>query len=150
VFFKCVVCDFKLGMKCATLPYKARHEYDDHPLLLTYMNANDYQPSCIICEEDRDPKLWFYRCEECDFDAHPECALGKYPFFKLGGVQTYPKHPHPLALVIKTEDYRPQACDTCGEPCDDLALECTDPNCSFIVHRTRWECFKSLFRPIAT
>jgi hypothetical protein len=67
-------------MKCATLPYKARHEYDDHPLLLTYMNANDYQPSCIICEEDRDPKLWFYRCEECDFDAHPECALGKYPY----------------------------------------------------------------------
>jgi hypothetical protein len=73
-------------MKCATLPYKARHEYDDHPLLLTYINANDYQPSCLICEKDRDPKLWFYRCEECDFDAHPECALGKYPYVKLGGV----------------------------------------------------------------
>ncbi|KAL9336232.1 hypothetical protein Peur_070720 [Populus x canadensis] len=144
VFFKCVVCDFKLGMKCATLPYKARHEYDDHPLFLTYINANDYQPSCIICEEDRDPKLWFYRCEKCDFDAHPECALGKYPYVKPGGVQTYPKHPHPLALVIKTEDYRPQACDSCGEPCDDLALECTDPNCSFIVHRKRWQCRVSL------
>uniref|UniRef100_A0A2K1R6B9 Phorbol-ester/DAG-type domain-containing protein n=1 Tax=Populus trichocarpa TaxID=3694 RepID=A0A2K1R6B9_POPTR len=144
VFFKCVVCDFKLGMKCATLPYKARHEYDDHPLFLTYINANDYQPSCIICEKDRDPKLWFYRCEECDFDAHPECALGKYPYVKPGGVHTYPKHPHPIALVDKTEDYRPQACDTCGEPCDDLALECTDPNCSFIVHRKRWQCFQSL------
>ncbi|KAL9373693.1 hypothetical protein Peur_033313 [Populus x canadensis] len=144
VFFKCVVCDFKLGMKCATLPYKARHEYDDHPLFLTYINENDYQPSCIICEKDRDPKLWFYRCEECDFDAHPECALGKYPYVKLGGVRTYPNHPHPIALVDKTEDYRPQACDSCGEPCDDLALECTDPNCSFIVHMTRWECFYSL------
>jgi hypothetical protein len=144
VFFKCVVCDFKLGMKCATLPYKARHEYDDHPLFLTYNNENDYQPSCIICEKDRDPKLWFYRCEECDFDAHPECALGKYPYVKLGGVHTYPEHPHPLALVDKTEDYRPQACDTCGKPCDGLALECTDPNCSFIVHRRRWECKESL------
>jgi len=28
-----------------------------------YINANDYQPSCIICEKDRDPKLWFYRCD---------------------------------------------------------------------------------------
>ena len=91
VFFKCVVCDFKLGMKCATLPYKARHEYHGHPLFLTYINANDYQPSCIICEKDRDPKLWFYRCEKCDFDAHPECALGRYPYFKAGGVHTYPK-----------------------------------------------------------
>ncbi|KAL9373668.1 hypothetical protein Peur_033288 [Populus x canadensis] len=145
VFFKCAVCDFKLGMKCATLPYKTRHEYDDHPLLLTYINANDYQPSCIICEEDRDPKLWFYRCEECDFDAHPECALGKYPYVKPGGVVTYPKHPHPVALVDKTEDYRPQACDACGEPCNGLALECTDPNCSFIVHKERWECWKSVW-----
>jgi hypothetical protein len=25
-----------------------------------------------------------------------------------------------------------------------LALECTDPNCSFIVHRKRWQCFQSL------
>jgi len=146
VFFKCVVCDFKLRMKCATLPYEAiRHECDDHPLFLTYINANDYQPSCIICEEDRDPRLWFYRCEKCDFDAHPECALGKYPYVKPGGVHKYPKHPHPLALVDKTEDYRPQACDTCSEPCDGLALECTDSNCSFIVHRKRKQCFNSLW-----
>ncbi|KAJ6864378.1 hypothetical protein NC651_035049 [Populus alba x Populus x berolinensis] len=144
VFLKCVLCDFNLGMKCATLPFKARHEYDDHPLFLTYINENDYQPSCIICEEDRDPKLWFYRCEECDFDAHPECALGKYPYFKPGGVRTYPKHPHPLAAVVKTEDYRPQACDICGEPCDGLALECTDPNCNFIAHGERWQCFDLL------
>ncbi|XP_034917829.1 uncharacterized protein [Populus alba] len=87
VFFKCAVCDLKLGMKCATLPYKARHEYDDHPLFLTYINQNDYQPSCLICEKDRDPKLWFYRCEECDFDAHPDCALVKYPYFKAGGFE---------------------------------------------------------------
>ncbi|KAJ6870467.1 hypothetical protein NC652_036188 [Populus alba x Populus x berolinensis] len=144
VFLKCAVCDLKLGMKCATLPYKARHEYDEHPLFLTYINENDYQPSCIICERYRDPKLWFYRCEECDFDAHPECALGKHPYFKSGEVLTYPKHPHPIALVVKTEDYA--ACDTCGEPCDDLALECTDPNCSFIVHGYRMQCFMSLMR----
>ncbi|KAJ6968038.1 hypothetical protein NC653_036086 [Populus alba x Populus x berolinensis] len=141
VFLKCAVCDFKLGMKCVTLPYKARHEYDDHPLFLTYINENDYQPSCIICEKYRDPKLWFYRCEECDFDAHPECALGKYPYVKLGEVRTYPKHPHPLALVDKTQDYA--ACDTCGEPCDDLALECTDSNCSFIPSSVKRSSFRS-------
>jgi hypothetical protein len=25
-----------------------------------------------------------------------------------------------------------------------LALECTDPNCSFIVHMRRGQCFQSL------
>jgi hypothetical protein len=25
-----------------------------------------------------------------------------------------------------------------------LALECTDPNCSFIIHWERWQCFQSL------
>jgi hypothetical protein len=25
-----------------------------------------------------------------------------------------------------------------------LALECTDPNCSFIVHKERRQCFQSL------
>jgi len=33
-------------------------------------------------------KLWFYRCEKCDFDAHPECALRKYPYIKVMGVYT--------------------------------------------------------------
>jgi hypothetical protein len=26
-----------------------------------------------------------------------------------------------------------------------LALECTDPNCDFIVHRKRLQCFMSLW-----
>ncbi|KAI5560564.1 hypothetical protein BDE02_16G055400 [Populus trichocarpa] len=133
--FRCVVCDFNLDFKCATLPDKARHRYDEHPLFLTYIDPNDYQYVCQICEKERDPKLWFYRCEECDFDAHRECVLGKNPFIKLGGSYTVDIHPHPLALVEKTDDYT--ACHTCGEPCDDLALECTHYKCNFIIHYKR-------------
>ncbi|XP_061954387.1 uncharacterized protein LOC133676684 [Populus nigra] len=133
--FRCVVCDFNLGFKCATLPDKARHRYDEHPLFLTYIDPNDYQYVCQICEKERDPKLWFYRCEECDFDAHRECVLGKNPFIKLGGSYTDDTHPHPLTLVEKTDDY--PACHTCGEPCDDLALECTHYKCNFIIHYKR-------------
>jgi hypothetical protein len=38
-------------------------------------------------------------------------------------------------LVEKTDDY--PACHTCGEPCDDLALECTHYKCNFIIHYKR-------------
>uniref|UniRef100_A0A6N2N5P2 DC1 domain-containing protein n=1 Tax=Salix viminalis TaxID=40686 RepID=A0A6N2N5P2_SALVM len=140
--FRCVDCDFNLDFKCATLPDKARHRYDKHPLFLTYIDPNDYQYVCQICEKERDPKLWFYRCEKCDFDANPECVLGKYPFIKLGDSYIFDNQPHPLVLVEKIEDY--PACHDCGKPCDGLALECH--RCNFIIHWKRWECFNPWFK----
>ncbi|KAJ6749825.1 hypothetical protein OIU85_000455 [Salix viminalis] len=99
--FRCVDCDFNLDFKCATLPDKARHRYDKHPLFLTYIDPNDYQYVCQICEKERDPKLWFYRCEKCDFDANPECVLGKYPFIKLGDSYIFDNQPSPLSFWLK-------------------------------------------------
>ncbi|XP_059460246.1 protein VACUOLELESS GAMETOPHYTES-like [Corylus avellana] len=85
----CTYCDFALGFECATLPLEARHKDDDHLLKLTY-NAEAYceEYYCLICEKKRDPKQWFYYCTECDFPAHSQCVLGKYPCIKFGSTFT--------------------------------------------------------------
>ncbi|XVF83487.1 hypothetical protein PTKIN_Ptkin16aG0492100 [Pterospermum kingtungense] len=135
--YKCKSCNFNLHRDCMTLPLTARHKSDEHPYKLTYHDNKNYPESnyCDICEEERNPNLWFYHCAICDNSAHPDCALGKYTFFKLGSIYTKGDHPHPLTFVKKDHHY--PECHRCGDRCLDLALECKTTGCSYIVH---WEC----------
>ncbi|GKV33429.1 hypothetical protein SLEP1_g41945 [Rubroshorea leprosula] len=95
--YKCTLAEeeenckfFALDYRCLTRPLTAEHRFHHHPLKLTYEDpykdddGDPFQHMCEICEDRRDPKLWFYRCDECDFDAHPDCVLGEYPFIKRG------------------------------------------------------------------
>ncbi|GKV33459.1 hypothetical protein SLEP1_g41976 [Rubroshorea leprosula] len=85
-------CKFALDYRCMTRPLTAEHRFHHHPLKLTSEDpykdddGDPFQHMCEIYEDRRDPKLWFYRCYECDFDAHPDCVLGKYPFIKRGSI----------------------------------------------------------------
>lgn len=132
--FVCLDCNFTLGYTCATLPFVAWHSGDDH--LLSLMYASDYVEDdsrdyyCLICEEERNPHLWFYYCADCDFSAHPRCVLGDHPFIKFGATYKYDTHPHSLTFVQKTKNYPP--CDACGEPCTDWSLSCAQ--CRINVH----------------
>jgi hypothetical protein len=130
--FVCTECNFALGFECATLPLKAKYEYDRHPLSLTSTAENDYgEYYCLICEEERNPNHWFYYCEECNFAAHPQCVVGRHPYIKYGRDFTWKNHQHPLNFVRRTKDSRP--CDSCGESFDeDVAINCTQ--CKSIVH----------------
>ncbi|OMO62800.1 Zinc finger, RING/FYVE/PHD-type [Corchorus olitorius] len=59
-------------------------ECDQHLLTLAFHDKNEAdleQHYCDVCDEKRDPNLWFYHCAICDKSAHPICVLGKYPFF---------------------------------------------------------------------
>ncbi|XP_059460272.1 uncharacterized protein LOC132189547 [Corylus avellana] len=133
-------CDFTLGLECATLPLEARHIYDDHPLKLTYSVEVHCEYYCLICENERDPNCWFYYCEQCDFPAHLQCVLGKYPYVRFGNTCTsQDAHEHPLTFVPKTESSPP--CDGCGENFDGMALECT--KCKFNVHYLS-SCLKNI------
>ncbi|KAJ4838264.1 hypothetical protein Tsubulata_022901 [Turnera subulata] len=140
---RCAPCDFNLDFACATLPLKVINDrYDPHPLFLTYRSYDGEEAPfdeyyCLICEDERDPKHWFYHCQDCDFDAHPRCLLGRFPYVKLGGSYTHDNHPHPLTLVELEENDKP-ACHSCGDHCYYLGLECTARDCNFIVH---WYCF---------
>jgi hypothetical protein len=131
VIFVCYPCNFTLCFRCATLPLLASHKYDEHPLKLTYTIEDKFREYyCLICEEKRDQDHWFYYCEKCDFSAHPQCALGKYPYIKFGKTYKDEHHEHPFTFVRKTK-YSPP-CDVCNDHFDEIALECTQ--CKLTVH----------------
>ncbi|PPS14979.1 hypothetical protein GOBAR_AA05575 [Gossypium barbadense] len=141
--FECELCTYLsngFSYKCNECGiHRVGHNCDDHPLKLTYHKINDYEKYhyCDICEEKRDPKYWFYHCETCDTSAHVDCVLGKYPLIKLGSTYNERDHPHPLTFAKKFPYY--PKCVECGEPCEDLSLECAEPGCNYIVH---WKCEK--------
>ncbi|GKV51415.1 hypothetical protein SLEP1_g58077 [Rubroshorea leprosula] len=132
-------CNFALDYRCLVLPETARYKYDYHALKLTYRDDNDLsQCYCDICEKTRDPKLWFYHCANCDISAHPNCVLWKSPFVKLGKPFRIDDHEHPVTLV--KIDFYPPKCNECGKPCrDDLSIQCTEPDCTYIFH---WDCYR--------
>ncbi|XP_041011240.1 uncharacterized protein LOC121255007 [Juglans microcarpa x Juglans regia] len=133
LLFVCTECEtFGLCVRCATLPYRVRYEYDLHDYLtLTYSVEDDSgEYYCFICEESRDSRKWFYYCKECDFAAHPDCVIGKYSRIKFGRTFTCRQHEHPVTIVQKNEYSAP--CDTCGTTFDGLAVACIQ--CKFISH----------------
>ncbi|GLT51380.1 hypothetical protein SLA2020_247950 [Shorea laevis] len=135
---------FALDYRCLTRPLTAEHRFHHHPLKLTYEDpykdddGDPFQHTCEICEDRRDPKLWFDRCDECDFDAHPDCVLGEYPFIKRGSIYSYYSicysHYRPL-IYFQREKYPYPKCRECGHHCkDQLALKCPDSECNYALH----------------
>ncbi|KAG4156719.1 hypothetical protein ERO13_D02G013600v2 [Gossypium hirsutum] len=135
--FCCKDCNFVLHLQCFSLPITVRHKCDEHLLSLTNHDDNSYSENhyCDICEKSRFPDRWFYHCAKCDTSAHVDCVLEKYPFFKLGSIYEETGHPHPLTIVKKKYNY--PDCDECSKPCEDVALECSELECKYIVH---WNC----------
>ena len=129
--FRCTICEFALDVKCATLPYTTTYKKHEHPFTLCYTvedDSNEYY--CDICEEERDPKHWFYYCENCTYPAHPNCILGKYTNIWFGDTYTFDCHPHPLTFIEETQD-SPE-CHDCGDPCKEFILQCVQ--CDFYIH----------------
>lgn len=130
-----ILVEFILCGRCATLPLVARHEYDKHLLTLASTDeGNSEEDYCLICEEKRDPKKWFYYCQECDLAAHSSCVLKNvYPYMKLGStLMDTELHDHALTMVQRTAESPP--CDVFDyEECfHGLALECKE--CHLFAH----------------
>ncbi|KAG8480459.1 hypothetical protein CXB51_024660 [Gossypium anomalum] len=139
---RCKPCNFNLHRTCLTLPITAQHSSDVHPLTLTYHVDNEnYLEShyCDICEEERNPKHWFYHCSACNTSAHPKCVLREYPLIKPGTNCIKEDHPHPLTFVKRVEFY--PKCHICDKHCLDLSLQCKTVGCSYIIH---WECRETM------
>ncbi|XP_027349396.1 uncharacterized protein LOC113860999 [Abrus precatorius] len=148
--YVCDVCeDFAIDCGCVSLPCKAWHVNDKHPLSLTYFVEGDLREyECGICNEKVSSKQWFYFCDDCDFASHPYCVLGKSKRVKFGGSFQYDVHSHPLALVEGTEQNK--TCEACGELCNGWTLECGECKCYF--HREGqcfWEQFKKSAKYLA-
>ncbi|TYG51524.1 hypothetical protein ES288_D10G264200v1 [Gossypium darwinii] len=136
--FTCKLCNFNLDVACIILPLTAQHSSDVHPFKLTYHEDDDNYSEghyCDICEEERNPKHWFYHCSACNTSAHPKCVLKEYPLIKPGTIYKEEVHPHHLTFVKRVEFY--PECHRCGKHCLDLSLQCKKVGCSYIIH---WEC----------
>ncbi|KAG7563749.1 Retrotransposon gag domain [Arabidopsis suecica] len=89
LLLNCVKCFFALCFRCATLPYKVKHEGDEHLLTLSYENVAIYPHWCEVCEEKMDPKKGYYTCSECGTTIHIQCILGNDPYMKPGQITTF-------------------------------------------------------------
>jgi hypothetical protein len=76
-------CDFNLHLMCGPLPSTIKHKCHGHHLMLTqhslatFENEEDDEFCCDACEEDRDPLLPIYQCEECKFAAEVKCVISE-------------------------------------------------------------------------
>ncbi|KAL7176388.1 hypothetical protein ACSBR2_029845 [Camellia fascicularis] len=98
-------CSFNLHCACALLPSIFNHRYEEHPFILTYAPIENGPDEywCEFCENQIDPKWWFYHCIYCDKSACAKCIREKeFPIAKLGATFTFASHPHPLTLVQAT------------------------------------------------
>ncbi|XP_052478124.1 uncharacterized protein LOC128033842 isoform X2 [Gossypium raimondii] len=108
--FSCVDCGFHLDKNCAEAPVEMNHPFHrQHNLKL--MKSSPY------------------------VEAHLSCILRGEPFLKRGIKIKESDHPHTLMIVEKVYDY--PECHKCGHRCMDLALECLDAECKYIIH---WKC----------
>ncbi|PKI69620.1 uncharacterized protein LOC116210163 [Punica granatum] len=82
-FFKCLSpgCLNFCHFQCIPfdVPKSIKHLYHYHPLSFTEPYAEDGRDEhyCDACEEERDPKVPVYRCEDCNFTAHTSCAISQ-------------------------------------------------------------------------
>jgi hypothetical protein len=128
LMFRCAYCEFTLDFKCATLPRTIKYGPYEQLFVLCYEDEDSSSDEyfCDICEEERDPKHWFYYCADLNFPAHPDCILGKLSYIKSL------RHEHSLYLADKSEDAN-RLCDECGSLCYGLTYKCID--CDFNLHR---------------
>ncbi|XP_052488057.1 uncharacterized protein LOC105772127 [Gossypium raimondii] len=133
--FRCGKCRFALDFGCLTLPHSALHKIDEHKLKLTYRDDKE-KSYCDICEQDRDPGLWYYSCSTCDTSAHIEYVLGQFPFLKDGSIMAYHiynhNYLHDLKFFRKVEGF--PECSRCGKFCQEEILKCEKFACNYIVH----------------
>ncbi|TYI07910.1 hypothetical protein ES332_A10G259300v1 [Gossypium tomentosum] len=133
--YRCKACNFNVHYRCAyLLPQTTWHKSDRHGLILTYHEDNDYSQYhyCDVCEKERNLNTWFYHCPICDNSAHFSCVLRDDRFVKRRSKIKESDHPHILMFVEKVYDY--PECHKCGDRCMDLALECLDAECKYIIH----------------
>nr|KJB84127.1 hypothetical protein B456_N006100 [Gossypium raimondii] len=132
--FRCGKCRFALDFECLTLPHSALHKIDEHKLKLTYHDDKG-QSYCDICEQYRDPSLWYYSCSIYDTSAHIKCVLGQFSFLKNGVTfpsQYYHNHYHDLKFSRKVEGFLDSS--RCGKFCQEEIFKCEKSTCSYIIN----------------
>ncbi|CAL5379766.1 unnamed protein product [Camellia sinensis] len=125
--FGCDICNFNLHYTCALLPDTIKHRYDEHhPFTLICAPIKDGPDEyiCEFCEEEIDPKWWFYHCIDCDQSACAKCICierKEVQNIKWGSTYNFDSHPHRLIYVPMTD--KSFNCAYCHEHIDSLPYE---------------------------
>lgn len=110
--FRCHSCNFDLHEYCANCPEKLiSSSIHRHHLTLVLRKPNGARLIDRICDICRDPvEGLFYRCKDCDFDAHPLCT--QLPKDVCHVIDS--KHP------LKLQKLRSGGCAVCKKDCSSL------------------------------
>ncbi|KAK3003208.1 hypothetical protein RJ639_019188 [Escallonia herrerae] len=101
-----LLCDFNVGMSCASDKTVRKLDFHEHPLTYVLRTTSFSCDACL--KEDKDVS---YRCTECPFWIHESCAM-------LPKTKRNNDHVHPLVLAysLPTEDSMFQNyCDICSQ-----------------------------------
>ncbi|KAK6262850.1 hypothetical protein QUC31_008666 [Theobroma cacao] len=117
--FGCRRCKVFFHKSCAVeLSKELHHPFHTHSLTPSSYPQNDSCAACGLIVRS----LPFYRCNECKFSLHKDCA-------KLKPSYEYGPHPHRLTLIDKTDGIY---CDICYEKANNFCLRCVV--CRFSIH----------------
>ncbi|XP_022719700.1 uncharacterized protein LOC111277538 [Durio zibethinus] len=170
-FYRCVECDFNLHLRCASLPFTAKHEYHRHELMLVHSfiedGSNEYY--CDICEKERKPKHHVYCCKKCKFVAHIGCVLHKSidTEFEHGSTSSlvdskasigkvteqegteidYFDHQHPLRFYEVIRKNESLLCHACWLKIYDQAYVCKY-GCAIYLHKACTKLSYELLHPL--
>ncbi|XP_017972212.1 PREDICTED: uncharacterized protein LOC18606211 [Theobroma cacao] len=141
--YGCSRCNFFIHDHCAELPPKIEHFLHPCPLVLKVLPL-PLVYNCNLCIERGAGSS--YRCEECNFDMHVECALK--PTMKSEGEELIQHftHWHPLQLVLEKKKEEDQVCCfICQKLCSGSATAYGCKQCEFFLHNS---CMTSIPRKI--
>ncbi|XP_040945351.1 uncharacterized protein [Gossypium hirsutum] len=102
-----------------------KHSYHDHNLRLTFSGkTKDDDSQCDGCT--RPLSTPFYRCEQCKFFLHKDCA-------ELPKEMPHPFHMHLLTLVNLQGKLGFSCCCACGRPCQGFSYICYKGYCGYQI-----------------
>jgi len=120
----CEECEFVLDIKCSVLPKICAHKNDkDHFLSLCYGENTSERYWCEVCEEELNPKKWFYTCYQCAFTFHIKCALGDFTWMETNCDDEYTKN------VFRNNRMSRPICTVCYSRCQFPSVLLFDLTC---------------------
>jgi hypothetical protein len=121
--YNCYHCNFNLHLKCASIPFKVKAEFHDHPLKLLRKSLSF---TCDACGKKDENKS--YLCLKCPLMVHLKCAT-------LPRTLKHISHHHALNLTESSQlnqSYRP-ICRLCVKKVETTKVYyCSE--CNFVAH----------------
>ncbi|OMP13986.1 DC1 domain-containing protein [Corchorus olitorius] len=136
--FRCGKHSFQLDVKCALLPTLDQSKDTDeiqyvghrHPLVAIRHNKDKTCiPQCGACLGSIDRFVHMYRCDNCDFNLHFDCAI-KHKHTTKQLLVKYEGHSHPLTFFDKIGEGA--SCDICEKGARNCIFRCVA--CDFDIH----------------